>query len=181
VLSDSCPSQRWLPSNTLLWIRISSGQLCVEVDNSKAEYVTDLPWERPGHPITGDPLMSDIDLDPANMCLDEIHCILSVPIGRRQLYFPDIQNPGAAPCTILLGSLSVPASNYLLGSVSVPASNYLHVLSQISVSDGLGLADLYAEGWELAGQDAYPLCPVMVQLPNGWTRYDCLLFNLCLV
>jgi hypothetical protein len=98
----------------------------------------------------------------SNMSLDDIHHIFAAshPI--------EISEPG----TILLGSLAWP---------TLTCPHLFNPFSEVPSSvHSLGFPDVDVEGWEYA--DLYKwgsssLNKGLVVLPNGWTRYDILLFR----
>jgi hypothetical protein len=125
------------------------------VDDSKAGYITNLSWERPGHSISGDLLISGIELEAkllANMTLDDIHCIFAASSRR---YFIQITAPG--PGTILLGSLSWSPSE---------DPHVFNPCSDFSLSDSLGVADGASQGWQLADSSK----KLAITSLKGWTR-----------
>jgi hypothetical protein len=100
----------------------------------------------------------------SNMSLDDIHTIFTASGWGKPI---EIVDPG----TILLGSLSWPTSS---------CTHLFNPFSELSLSDGLGCPDVYAGGWKYADsymQGSANSTEGPVVLPNGWTRYDSLLFQ----
>ncbi|KAJ7262525.1 hypothetical protein C8J57DRAFT_1471120 [Mycena rebaudengoi] len=157
---DSYGFRNRLETGTMLWIRNSTGQLCIEVNNSEEKYAH-RPLAHPGSPISSRVhLTSDINLEDkllSNMSLHDIHNIFSFSGWQDQI---EISDPGI----ILLGSLSWPTASCV---------NLFNPFSEISLSDSLGLPDVDVRGWEVADtymQGSSSLHEGLVILPNGWTR-----------
>ncbi|KAJ7279271.1 hypothetical protein C8J57DRAFT_131684 [Mycena rebaudengoi] len=149
-----------LETGTMLWIRNSTGQLCIEVNDSEENYAH-LPQAHYSGPISPRVhLTSDINLEDkllSNMSLHDIHSIFCYSAWWDQI---EISDPG----TILLGSLSWPTASCV---------HLFNPFSEISLSDSLGLPDVDVRGWEVADsymQGSSSLHEGLVILPNGWTR-----------
>jgi hypothetical protein len=100
----------------------------------------------------------------SDMSLHDIHSIFC---HSRWWTHIEISDPG----TILLGSLSWPTASCI---------HLFNPFSEISLSDTLGLPDVGVHGWEVADsymQGSSSPHKGLVILPNGWTRYDSLLFQ----
>ncbi|KAJ6545796.1 hypothetical protein B0H10DRAFT_1336308 [Mycena sp. CBHHK59/15] len=142
---------------TMLWIRISTGQLCIEVNDNEEQDPTSLPWGVLGSSISGVHLTSDTNLEDkvlSNISLDDIHHLF---IASARWHRSAMSDPG----TILLGSLSWPKAG---------CEHRFNPFSEISLLDSLGLRDVYMSRWE----NTYPQWPSPnegpVILPNGLTR-----------
>jgi hypothetical protein len=149
----------------MLWIRNSTAQLCIEVNDSEENY-PHRPLVHGGGPISSKVhLTSDINLEDellSNMSLHDIHHIFCNSGWWNQI---EISDPG----TILLGSLSWPTASCI---------HLVNPFSEISLLDSLGLPDVDVDDWEVADsymQGSSSLHEGLVILPNGWTRYDSLL------
>ncbi|KAJ7276569.1 hypothetical protein C8J57DRAFT_193217 [Mycena rebaudengoi] len=147
-------------TGTMLWIRSSTGQLCIEVSDSEENYAH-YPLAYDGGPISSRVhLTSDINLEDkllSNMSLHDIHHIFCCSGWRNHI---EISDPG----TILLGSLSWPTASCV---------HQFNPFSEISLLDSLGLPDVDARGWEVADsyvQGSSSPHEGLVILPNGWTR-----------
>ncbi|KAJ7279311.1 hypothetical protein C8J57DRAFT_1464768 [Mycena rebaudengoi] len=156
-----------LETGTMLWICNSTGQLCIEVNDSEENYAH-RPIPHGGSPISSRVhLTSDINLEDkllSNMSLHDIHNIFCHS-GWQTLI--EISDPG----TILLGSLSWPTASCV---------HLFNPFSEISLLDSLGLPDVDVDGWEVTDsymQGSSSPHEGLVILPNGWTRYDSLLFQ----
>jgi hypothetical protein len=165
LVQDSFGLWNRLKTGTLLWIRISTQQLCIEVNDNKAQDPTSIPWITAGDSILGIHLTSDTNFEEKllpTITLDDIHNIFW---ASAQWHRIDIADPG----TILLGSLSWSTSPY---------AHAFNPFSEISLSDRLGLLDVYVEGWCIDSAHCGPSSrnEGFVVLPNGWTRYQSLFF-----
>jgi hypothetical protein len=142
---------------------MSTGQLCIEVNESEEQDRTSLPWPRPGNSIFEGHLTCNTNLEEtllSNMSLDFIHTIFS---ASSQGHWMNISAPG----TIFLGSPCLPTHN---------CAHRFNPFSELLVSDGLGSGDVWVSDWEYPDIYIQPNeGPVM--LPNGWTRYDCPFFK----
>jgi hypothetical protein len=157
-----------LGPGTVLWIRVSTGQLCIEVNYGEE---TGLPESRAELPYfqrvtyLGIPLTSDTDLEEtilSRITLDNFHYILC-PNGEG--YRIEIHGPG----TVLLGSLAWPMPN---------SPNPFNPFIAISLSDRLGLSDMHQGFWQYGdAHTASPFSPKSEILPNGWTRSVSILFQ----
>jgi hypothetical protein len=167
IALDSYGFWKLLKQGAILWIRIPTGQLCIEVKDDMGRDPTRLPLGRRDDSIYGAHLTSDIGLEEnhlSNMSLHGIHNIFSTSGWKDWI---EISDPG----TILLGSLSWPTDS---------CAQLFNPFSKISFSDSLGLPDVFEGTWEYV--DSYTLGSSFpntgpVILPNGWTRYDSPLFN----
>ncbi|KAJ6483398.1 hypothetical protein C8R45DRAFT_1075596 [Mycena sanguinolenta] len=143
---------------TVLWICLSTGQLCIEVGDNDDPNPTSIPRGLLGSSLSSRVhLTSDNNLEGrllSHMSLDDIHHILSAAFRRWAI---DIADPG----TVLLGSLSWPTSSY---------AHLSNPFSEISLSDSLQLQDLEVETWEYTQWGTSPSNEELVLLPNGWTR-----------
>ncbi|KAJ7268919.1 hypothetical protein C8J57DRAFT_1227687 [Mycena rebaudengoi] len=150
-------------TGTMLWIRVSTGQLCIEVNDNEEQDISRLPIRRKHGSIPGVHFTSDINLEEeilSNMSLDDIHQIFCYWWNQIE-----ISDPG----TILLGSLSWPTTS---------CAHQFNPFSEISLSDSLGLLDVHVENWEYFQVDSSFPNEGLVTLLNGWTRYNSPLFNL---
>ncbi|KAF7348835.1 hypothetical protein MVEN_01403500 [Mycena venus] len=131
------------------WIRMSTGQLCIEVNDEQETHPGQVRW-RPYSDSTSFGInLTDPNLDQeliAGMTLDDINHILA---DRSQLHGIDVADPG----TVFLGSLSW----------AIPTSSHaFHPYSEFPLSDHLRLSDVHVGGWECT--DAYTL-----RAPSFWT------------
>jgi hypothetical protein len=153
-----------LEKDTILWIRTSTGQLCIEVTDNDEQDSISLPIGRRGDSLLpGVHLTCDMNSEEkllSNMSLNDIHDIFFTSCRCCQI---QIAHPG----TILLGSLSFPTAN---------CAHLFNPLSKVSVSDSLVLSDVHVAGWECPQWDFSSLDEPFVTLPNGWTWYDSPLF-----
>jgi hypothetical protein len=143
---------------TMLWIHISTGQLCIEVNDSEGQDSTHIPDGLPGVSFSSRAHLTFPNLEESllsQISLDDIHSIFSAA-GRG--YRVDITDPG----TVLLGSLSWLTSSFAL----------FNPFSEIPLSDSLGLEDVNAEGWEYVHTQlgSSSLNGDLVVLPNGWMQ-----------
>jgi hypothetical protein len=133
---------------TVLWMHISTGQLCIEVNDSQEQDPTKLPWIPPSnHTTTGVHSFGnkpEADL-LAHMSLDDIHRIFS--------------SSAKGTC---LGSLSWPIPGY---------NHPFNLYSKMSLFD-LGPPDVVTQGWMASESLGVPstLSKKLAILPNGWTR-----------
>jgi hypothetical protein len=142
----------------VLWMHISTGQLCIEVNDNQVQDPTRLPWIVPSSQITprahsfGNKSEADI---LAHMPLDDIHRIFS---SSAKSTWSQIISPGS----ISLGSLTWPIPGY-----EHPFKPY----SKFSLFD-LGPTDVVTHGWMASDALGVPstLSKKLVTLPNGRTR-----------
>jgi hypothetical protein len=147
----------------MLWIRISTGQLCIEVNDSQVQDFTSLPWIPPRHSNLGVHLTSDTNAEEyalSSTSLAEIHDIFSGSIRRGSIHIADAG-------TILLGSLSWPTASH---------AHLLNPFASVPLSDGLGLLDVAVEGWKYVDSTYSSWNDGLVVLSNGWTLYYSPLF-----
>jgi hypothetical protein len=150
---------------TMLWIRISTGELCIEVNDNEEMGPSRLPWAILGPSISRVHLTSDTNLEDkllSNMSLDDIHRIFSTIGWDHWIEFSD-------PGTILLGSISWPRASY---------AHLFNPFSKFSLSDSLGLPDVRVQGWKCSQMGSSFPNEGLITLPNGWTRYDSPSFSL---
>ncbi|KAJ7925474.1 hypothetical protein B0H13DRAFT_1124491 [Mycena leptocephala] len=146
-----------LETGTQLWIRISTGQLCIEVNDTMQRDPTILPLARRDESISRVHLTSDTNLEEkllANMSLDDIHRIFHCSGWWK---FIEVSDPG----TILLGSLSWPAAS---------CAHEFNPFSEISLLDSLRLPGVHVESWECSQVGSSSPNEGLVIGPNGWTR-----------
>jgi hypothetical protein len=157
LVEDSYGYRSNLETGTHMWIRISTGQLCIEVNDNREQARISLPRARPGSSISGLHLASHMSLEDdallSNTCLDDIHRIFSGSLGN----WVNVNEPG----TIVLGSLYWPTPN---------CTHRFNPFSEIPLSEGLGAGDMWVTDWGYT--DSY-IHEGPVILANGWTRYDC--------
>ncbi|KAJ7193193.1 hypothetical protein C8J57DRAFT_1657255 [Mycena rebaudengoi] len=157
---DSYGFRTQLEIGTMLWIRSSTGQLCIEVNDDKEQDCTMLPLALGTDYISGVHLTSDTNVEEklfSDMSLDDIHTIFAASGWWDPI---EISEPGA----ILLRSLSWPTAS---------CAHQFNPFSEISLSNSLGLGDVHVSDWEDA--DSYTQGSSfpnegLVTLPNGWTR-----------
>jgi hypothetical protein len=141
-----------------MWMNISTGQLCIEVNDNQEPDPTRLPWIPPSDHTTtqvhsfGNKPEADLLV---HMSLDDIHLIFSssAKSTRTQILGPGI---------ICLGSLSWP----------IPGHNHpFNLYSKMSLFN-LGPPDVVTQGWMASDSLGVPstLSKKLVTLPDGWTR-----------
>jgi hypothetical protein len=126
-----------LEAGTTLWIQISTGQLCIQVNDDKVQDPTLIPWTALGNAVLEFHLTFDTNVEEkilSTIFLDNIHDIFSTYSQWHQVHT-------SGPGTILLGSLSWPMAS---------CTHLFNPFSEISVSTCLGLQDVYASSWEYA-------------------------------
>jgi hypothetical protein len=163
VVPDSRGFWTRLEPGTMLWIRNSTKQLCLEVRDNNERDLTSFPWGLLGGPLSCRVhLISDTNLEDKvqlfNMCPDDVHHIFSASDWGCWI---DIDKPG----TIWLGSLSWPTAS---------SERLFNPFSELSILERVGLSDVYEKGWEYADPHiaaaSFPHEDVVI-LGKTWTRY----------
>lgn len=146
----------------MMWLCISTGQLCLEVREDKEHEYQRLPWSSTHGP---NPLDIDLTSDPnwdqrilSRITLDDIHRILC-----NTGYWTPMRISGAG--IVLLGSLSCRNST---------TSDHFDPFSKFALSDSLESADLYSSAWKCSYRGDGPSPEVKEGDGDvsfgGWTR-----------
>jgi hypothetical protein len=150
----------------MLWIRISTGQLCIEVNEKEVQDPTSIPWTTSSNSNLGIHLTSDSDVEQillSTASLDDIHNIFSASTRWDSIHIADSG-------TILLGSLSWPMAS---------GAHLFNPFTEVPLLDGLGLLDVGVERWEYVDSTPWGTSSWtegLIMLSNGWTWYDSLFF-----
>jgi hypothetical protein len=149
------PDTSWhLETGVMTWIRLSTGQLCIEVTDGNERDHTELNWSPPDpSPSLAINLMSGTGptLDQnlmSTMTLNGIHLILCFTGDWRYFRISE-------PRTVLLGSLSW----------AKPCDSCFHPFVENALSNHLKFSDVNATGWTASGSSFDS-----VLSPTGWTR-----------
>jgi hypothetical protein len=148
----------------MMWIRMSTRQLCLEVNKNQDEdtLALQLPTYIVDTASFGVQLTPDPNLDEkllARMDLDDIHHILC---SFYQWHYVTTSAPGM----VLLGAVAWPTSN---------CPHRFNPFSEFPFPRPLDLQDTYASSWEYV--DAYTAAPAEVLFEgeyvthSGWTRW----------
>ncbi|KAJ7695583.1 hypothetical protein B0H14DRAFT_2650489 [Mycena olivaceomarginata] len=155
-----------LETNTMLWIRISSGQLCIEVnDAQERDHNFNLNFVGRGGSLSVNvSLMSGTHLEQSllsHLALDDLYHILSYQSWWQS---SEISDPG----TVSLGSLSWCDST---------SSDDFDPFSAFSLSNRLMVSDVAVRCWKYSYTPLDSSFPSVddgyqgdVLLPSGWTR-----------